>query len=89
LFVTQNVVPVRHQLRPKKQLFVTDSVISIVSMKHQLRPKKQLFVTESVISMKHQLRLKKQLFETRECYLYEAPAEAEETVVYNSRVLSL
>jgi hypothetical protein len=52
LFVTRRVVSVRHQLRPKKQLCVTESVISIVSMKHQLRPKKQLFVTEiSLLSL--------------------------------------
>ena len=40
----------KHQLRVKKQSFVTESVISVVSTKHQLRLKKQLFVTESVIS---------------------------------------
>jgi hypothetical protein len=52
LFVTQIVVLVNHQLGPKKQLCVTDRVVSIVSMKHQLRPKKQLFVTEiSLLSL--------------------------------------
>jgi hypothetical protein len=92
LIVTQSVVPVRHQLRPKKELYVIDSVITLVSMKHQLRPKKQLFVTESVtsvVSMSHQLRLEKQLFATQECYVYEKPAEVKGTVVCNSRVSSL
>jgi hypothetical protein len=41
-----SIVSLKHQLRPKHQLFVTEIVISIAYMQHQVRPKKQLFVTE-------------------------------------------